>query len=488
MNITLLTDFYQITMAYAYWKRGMAEEEAIFHHSFRSKPFKGGYAVFAGLQQFIEYIESFTYTTSDIDYLRDMQGNDGQQLFEEGFLVYLLGMKFTCNIDAVPEGTVVFPHEPLVRVQGPVLQCQLLETPLLNLLNFPTLIATKASRIVLAAEGDEVLEFGLRRAQGVNGALTASRAAYIGGCSSTSNVLAGKLYDIPVRGTQAHSWVMLFDEEEEAFRNYAEAMPNNCILLVDTYDTLEGVSKAIRVGKWLESRGGKFVGIRLDSGDFTYLSIESRKLLDSAGFTEALIVASNDLDENIIADLKRQGARIDVWGVGTNLVTAKDQPALNGVYKLAAVRNGEGWDYKIKLSEQMEKISNPGILQVRRYYFEGQNIADAIYDLNIGLESNVIVDPMDSTRRKDLPKGVTEEDLLQPIYREGTLVYDIPSLLETRQRTIEGLSGFHSGVKRFVNPHQYVVGLELDLYRYKIDLINKIRSKDESIISSRCSE
>jgi nicotinate phosphoribosyltransferase len=297
-----------------------------------------------------------------LEFLATLTGDDGKPLFESAFLEYLRALRFTCDVDAIPEGTVAFPHEPLLRITGPILQCQLLETALLNLINFQSLIATKAARVCLATQGEPVLEFGLRRAQGLDGGLAASRAAYIGGCAATSNVLAGKTFDIPVRGTHAHSWVMAFDDEREAFSAYAKAMPNNCVFLVDTYDTLEGVRRAVETGKWLRERGHEMVGIRLDSGDLAWLSVEARKILDNGGFPKALIVASNDLDEHIIASLKAQGAQINVWGVGTKLITAFDQPALGGVYKLGAIRGDDGrWVYKVKLSEQAAKVSTPGI-------------------------------------------------------------------------------------------------------------------------------
>lgn len=324
----LLTDLYQLTMAYGYWKTGTHEREAVFHLFFRKPPFASGYSLVAGLADVIDWLRAFHFDEDELAYLQTLEGNDGSPLFEEGFIDYLRELKFTCEVDAVPEGTVVFPHEPLLRVQGPILQGQLVETALLNLINYQTLIATKAARICEAAQDEPVLEFGLRRAQGVDGALAASRAAYIGGCAATSNVLAGKLFGIPVKGTHAHSWVMSFDSEPEAFQAYADAMPNNCVFLVDTYDTLDGVRAAIEVGKRLRETGHEMVGVRLDSGDLAYLSIEARKLLDAAGFPDAVIVASNDLDETIIASLKQQGAKIGLWGVGTKLVTAFDQPAL----------------------------------------------------------------------------------------------------------------------------------------------------------------
>ena len=475
----LLTDLYQLTMACAYWKAGKADQEAVFELFFRRSPFQSGYTVAAGLAPVIDFLNAFCFTHDDGAFLATLTGNDGQPLLDTKFLEYLKGLRFTCDVHAVPEGTIVFPKEPLLRVQGPILQCQLLETAMLNLINFQTLVATKAARVCVAARGEPVLEFGLRRAQGVDGALAASRAAYIGGCESTSNVLAGKLFNIPVRGTHAHSWVMSFDDEREAFHAYAEAMPNNCIFLVDTYDTLEGVRRAVEAGRWLREHGHDMAGIRLDSGDLAWLSIEARKILDEAGFEKAVIVASNNLDEHIIASLKDQGAQINVWGVGTKLVTAYDEPALGGVYKLAAIRGTDGkWVYKVKLSEQTTKVTNPGIHQVRRFRTETEFIGDGIYDLECGApEDFTIVDPLDSTRRKHLPPGTPFEDLLVPIFEHGRQVYQSPPLADMRRRTQSQLAMFHSGVKRFVNPHQYPVGLELKLHEVKTELVLKARGE-----------
>jgi nicotinate phosphoribosyltransferase len=346
-------------------------------------------------------------------------------------------------------------------------------------MNFSTLIATKAARIRTAANGDPILEFGLRRAQGIDGALTASRAAYVGGCDATSNVLAGKLFGIPVKGTHSHSWVMSFDDELESFRAYAEAFPGDSVFLVDTYNSIDAIKKAIEIGLILKSKNKKLLGIRLDSGDLAYLSIQARKMLDAAGLNDAKIYASNELDETLIIELKRQNAQIQVWGVGTNLVTAKDQPALDGVYKLSAIRDPDGpWVNKLKLSEQLLKISNPGILQVRRYYTDEGNVADMIYDINLGIsEDPVLVDPFDATREREVKKEWKHKDLLVPIFRKGKRVYDLPALKDIRQNTINNLSQLHSSIKRFLNPHQYVVGMEKVLYQTKINLIRSIRSK-----------
>jgi nicotinate phosphoribosyltransferase len=476
-SLSLLTDFYQMTMAYGYWKAKVDTKEAVFHLFFRSNPFKGGFTVACGLEYAIDYLENFRFDKTDIEYLASLEGNDGKPIFDKGFLSYLEDLRFECDVDAIPEGTIVFPHEPLIRIQGPIIQSQILETVLLNILNFQTLIATKAARMLIAAQGEPILEFGLRRAQGIDGALAATRAAYIGGCAATSNVLAGKLFGIPVRGTHAHSWVMSFDDELESFKAYAKAMPNNCIFLVDTYDTLEGVKRATEVGKWLRQQGHEMIGIRLDSGDLAYLSIEARKILDAEGFPNAKIVASNELDENVITSLKDQGSKIAIWGVGTKLITAYDQPALGGVYKLSAIREQSGeWKYKVKLSEQAVKVSNPGILQVRRYGKGNEAIADVIYDYRTDLSKGcIMVDPFDMTRQKRISADYQFKDLLVPVFRKGKRVYPMVTIEETKKNAQESLDWFHSGIKRFVNPHQFPVGLEKSLFALKTELILKTR-------------
>jgi len=472
----LLTDLYQLTMAYGYWKSGRAEDEAVFHGFFRKSPFAGGYAIAAGLAPIVEWLRDWRFAADDLAYLATLTGSDGKLLFDAGFLDYLGALRLTIDCDAIPEGTVVFPHEPLVRVRGPIVQGQLLETALLTHLNFNTLIATKAARIRLAAGTDQVLEFGLRRAQGPDGGIAASRAAHIGGCDATSNVLAGKRFGIPVRGTHAHSWVMSFDHELEAFRSYAAAMPNNCVFLVDTYDTLEGVRHAITIGQELRQRGHEMIGIRLDSGDLAWLSIEARRLLDAAGFSAAVIVASNDLDERLILSLKDQGATIGVWGVGTKLVTAFDQPALGGVYKLGAIRQNGVWKPRIKLSEQRIKVSNPGIQQVRRFTHDGSFVADAIYDTELGIDAAcTIVDPLDPDRHKQIT-STSYEDLLVPILRQGRPVYQVPTAAVSRARTLDQLGHLHASSKRFDNPHQYPVGLEVRLHERKEAMIHHART------------
>jgi nicotinate phosphoribosyltransferase len=485
-SLSLLTDLYQLTMAYGYWKHGLAERESVFHLFYRKNPFAGGYAIACGLQTAIDYLENISFGDDELAYLKTLNGADGKPLFEPAFLQYLGELKWSCDVDAIAEGTTVYPHEPLVRVTGPILQCQLIETPLLNIINFQTLVATKAARVCAAAGvhdggGDRVIEFGLRRAQGIDGGLAASRAAYIGGCAGTSNVLAGHLYGIPVVGTHAHSWVMTFDSEREAFDRYADAMPNNCVFLVDTYDTLEGVRNAVEVGKRLRESGHEMLGIRLDSGDLAWLSIEARKILDDGGFPNARIVASNDLDERLINSLKQQGARIDTWGVGTKLVTAYDQPALGGVYKLGAIRDEQGvWQHRIKLSEQSIKVSNPGILQVRRFEDDVEHRGDMIFDEqgdHERLRAPTMIDPADSARRKEFSAETRFTDLLRPVFRGGQNVYESPSMECIRQRVAEQLRHTPTSVQRFDNPHEYPVGLEQSLFELKAAMIQTARER-----------
>jgi nicotinate phosphoribosyltransferase len=477
-SLALLTDFYELTMAFAAWKSGASGKEAAFTLSFRNSPFHGGFTVAAGLEQVIDFVEHYRFADDDLDFLAGQRGADGAPLFEPAFLEALRGLRLDLDIDAVPEGTVVFPQEPLVRVTGPVMPAMLLETALLTLVNFQTLVATKAARVCLAAQGEPVIEFGLRRAQGIDGGLGASRAAFVGGCVATSNTLAAKLYGIPAKGTHAHSWVMLHDDEREAFLAYARALPGNCVFLVDTYASLEGIRHAIEAGRWLRSVGREMVGIRLDSGDLAYLSIEARRMLDEAGFPKAAILASNELDETVIQSLKEQGATIAVWGVGTKLVTGQGDGALGGVYKLGAVREGKDarWTPRVKLSEQTAKITIPGLLQVRRYQTERGPLADVIWDETLGLkEPAVMVDPLDPLRRREIPGGVRGEDLLVPVFRGGRRVYDPPPLAEIRPRAQAELARFHAGVKRFVNPHQFPVGLERRLFDLRAQLVLEAR-------------
>lgn len=469
-NLTLLTDLYQLTMANGYWENEMYNHEAVFHLFYRKNPFKNGFAIAAGLEQVIDYLQNLRFDVDDIRYLANLKGADNKALFNEGFLNYLQRFEFSCDVDAVPEGTIVFPHEPLIRIKGNLIQAQLVETALLTMINFQTLIATKSVRIKAAAGDDTVLEFGLRRAQGIDGGLSASRAAYIGGCDATSNVLAGKLFDIPVKGTHAHSWVMCFDNELDAFSAYAKTMPNNCTLLVDTYDTIEGVKYAIEIGKQLRTDGFDLAGIRLDSGDLAALSIEARKILDDAGFENTKIVASNDLDEYRIKTLKEKGAKITVWGVGTRLATAYDQPALGGVYKLGAIKSPTetDWNYKIKLSEQPIKVSNPGVLQVHRFFDDNASpIADMIFNENAVDNTNNLITFANGNENIDL-SNFQAKKLLRPIFRNGQLVYKLPNIHSIRNRSIEQMKQFDEQRLK-----EYKIGLEINLDKRKKNLMKR---------------
>jgi nicotinate phosphoribosyltransferase len=479
-SLSLVTDLYQLTMAYGYWRKGMQDREAVFHLYFRKPPFGGGYAVCAGLAYAVDWLENLRFTAEDLAYLAALRGRKGTALFDPAFLDYLRELRFSCDIDAVAEGTMVFSNEPLIRVRGPLLQAQLVETALLTIVNFQTLVATKAARIREAVgPDDQVLEFGLRRAQGFDGGLSATRAAYLGGVDGTSNVLAGQQFGIPVRGTHAHSWVMAFDGEEEAFEAYADAFPDDSVFLVDTYDTLEGVRNAIRVAQRMRANGHELGGIRLDSGDLTYLSREARRLLDEAGFPGVRIVASNDLDEQLVTALKLEGARIDTWGIGTKLVTAYDQPALGGVYKLAALRRADdsGWDYTVKISEQLAKTSIPGILQVRRFLGDnGKPVADMLYNTAEELPAELtIVDPLDPTRRRPV-KSTQYRELLEPVFRQGRRVLELPTLQESRRAARQEVTSLDPSIRRFLNPHTYPVGLEKSLHDFRTQLILEKRA------------
>lgn len=474
MNTPLQTDLYQLTMAAAYWQAGTHHQESVFHLFFRRLPFQGGYAIAAGLGPALEWLENFRFTPEDITYLRGLLTTKGTPLFREDFLGYLECLNLDLKIDAMPEGTVAFPHEPLLRVQGPILHAQLVETALLNIINFQTLVATKAARICRAA-GGPVMEFGYRRAQGPDGGLSASRAAWIGGCDSTSNLLAGKHYGIPVRGTHAHSWVMSFDDEQEAFDRYADAMPDNSTLLVDTYDTLVGVDRAIETARKLRNRGHELSGIRLDSGDLAWLSQQARAKFNAAGFPDVKIVASNDLDEHLIESLRHQGAKIDLWGVGTNLVTAADQPALGGVYKLAAIREESGsWKPRIKLSEQRAKSSIPGRLQVRRFMKDGRCIGDAIHSIDQEIGGvTPIIDPLNPLHRKQIPSDAESHDLLIPVMHGGKALAFESNLQSARNRCKEQLERFDPAILRLLNPHQYPAGLAQGLHETRERMLER---------------
>ncbi|HVV84186.1 MAG TPA: nicotinate phosphoribosyltransferase [Kofleriaceae bacterium] len=479
----LLTDLYQVTMAHGYWKSGLAEREAVFHLHFRRHPFGGGYAIAAGLGPALDYLTGLGFTEDDCAYLASLTGAGGEPLFDPGFLAYLRGLRFTGTVDAVPEGRLVFAHEPLVRIRAPMIQAQLVETALLTMVNFGTLIATKAARVCDAARGAPVLELGLRRAQGIDGGLAASRAAWIGGVAGSSNVLAGKLYGIPVRGTHAHSWVMFWGDERRAFRAYAEAMPGNVTLLVDTYDSLDGVAHAIEVGRYLRSIGHDLLGIRLDSGDLAHLSIEARRMLDDAGFAQTKIVASNDLDERLMSSLRDQGARIDTWGVGTKLVTGNDQPALGGVYKLGAVAEPDapgGWRYPIKLSEQPIKISTPGIQAVHRIARDGVLVGDVICDaLAPAAGTQVPAWDLEDPTRGFVVRGDRAEPLLATVVRDGARTDEAASagdLMAARARAAADLAALSPRTRRHLNPQPYPVGLDDTLHQRKLRLVAEARA------------
>lgn len=466
----MMTDLYQLTMMYGYFKHGMAGNEGVFDVFFRPKS-NITYAIAAGLQSVIDYINNLHFGPEDLAYLRSLD------LFDEPFLAYLGELRFTGEIYAVPEGTVVFPYEPLVRVRAPILQAQLIETALLTFVNHQTLIATKASRVCYAAEGGAVLEFGLRRAQGADAGIYGARAAVIGGCSSTSNVLAGEMFGIGVSGTHAHSWVMSFPDELSAFRAYADTFPTACLLLVDTYDTLRsGVPNAITVFRELRERGYEPMGIRLDSGDLAYLSKRARVMLDEAGFPQAKICASSDLDENVIRDLKMQGCRIDTWGVGTRLITSEDNPALGGVYKMAAEVVDGRMVPKIKLSDNPAKVTNPGYKKLFRLYGpDGMAIADLIALEEETLDETKplrIFDPEHSYKNM-LVEQFTARELLVPVFREGRQVYTSPSVAEIRAYARRELDTMWDEYRRLMQPHIYKVDLSDRLYDLKKRLIRE---------------
>ena len=480
-NLTLLTDLYELTMMQGYYEKGQ-NENVIFDVFFRQNPCNNGYSVCAGLDQVIDYIKNLHFTYDDVDYLR------GLGIFKEDFLHYLSGFHFSGDIYAIPEGTVVFPKEPLLKVVAPIMEAQLVETAILNIINHQSLIATKTSRIVFAANGDGIMEFGLRRAQGPDAGLYGARAAMIGGCVGTSNVLAGQMFDVPVMGTHAHSWIMSFPDEYTAFKTYAEMYPDNCTLLVDTYDTLKsGVPNAIRGFQEFKDAGKPLIkyGIRLDSGDLAYLSKEARKMLDEAGFPEATICASNDLDEFLLHDLKMQGAAIDSWGVGTNLITSKDCPSFGGVYKLAAIQNEEGeFVPKIKISENTEKITNPGNKTIYRIYEKASGkikadlicFADEVIDPKQDL---LLFDPMDTWKKTKLAGGTYNvREILLPIFKNGECLYKSPTLKEIAAYCREEKDTLWDETKRLFYPHRVYVDLSQKLYAVKQSLLDQMTMTD----------
>ena len=481
-NLTLLTDLYELTMMQGYFKNS-TDQTVVFDMFYRDNPCGGGFAICAGLEQVIEYIENLRFTDADIEYLL------GLSIFEEDFLEYLRSFHFTGDIYAIPEGTVIFPREPMVKVVAPIMEAQLVETAILNIMNHQSLIATKAARVCYAAKGDGIMEFGLRRAQGPDAGIFGARAAVIGGCVGTSCVLTGQMFDVPVLGTHAHSWIMSFPDEYTAFKTYARMYPDACILLVDTYDVLKsGVPNAIRVFEEMREEGIelKKYGIRIDSGDLAYLSKEAYKMLAAAGFDDATISASSDLDEYLIESLKAQDAKINSWGVGTRLITANDNPAFGGVYKLAAVKNPETGEFvpKIKLSENTAKVTNPGNKTVYRIYSKstGKIKADLICLADEKLnpdETMVVFDPVDTWKKTKILGGTYEvRELLVPVIKEGKRVYTSLSVMELRAICQKEQSTLWDESRRFSNPQKVYVDLSPKLFEVKRELIEEMSRKD----------
>jgi len=471
-NSALFTDFYSLTMAQGYWKQN-PNRKAVFEMFFRKQPYGGGYTIFAGLKTLLDNLASFSFSDEDIDYLT------GLKLFEEPFIAYLKNFRFSGSLWAVDEGTVVFPHEPLVRIESTLIECQIIEGMILNIINFQSLVATKARRVWLASGKSSIMEFGLRRAQGPDGAMSAARAAYIGGAAGTSNTLAGKTFGIPVLGTMAHSWVMSFPNEEDAFNAYAELYPNNAIFLIDTYDTLKsGIVSAINAGKKLKQRGKSF-GVRLDSGDIQYLSIEVRKMLDDAGLNKATITASSDLDESIIENLVNAGAPVDTWGVGTRMVTGTADAALSGIYKMAACEDASGRLAPVmKFSDNPEKTTNPGIKQVWRLRdSNGAALADVL-----ALSDDDVAAMQPGTRARFWHPAADYRHFFhiieaqpQPLLKEriagGKLCGPQPSLDDIRAHSVADLEMFDATYKRLLNPHGYKVSITEKLRGLKLELL-----------------
>lgn len=475
-NITLMTDLYQLTMMQGYFENNMTNKIAVFDMFYRKNPSNNGYAIACGLEQVIDYIKNIKFTKDDISYLKDLN------LFTQDFLDYLKNFCFSGDIFAIPEGTVIFPNEPILRVKAPLMEAQFIETTVLNIINHQSLIATKSSRVAWSAEGDSVMEFGLRRAQAPDAGIYGSRASIIGGCSSTSNVLAGKMFNIPVSGTHAHSWIMSFEDELTAFRRYSEIFPNKCILLVDTYNTLEsGVPNAIKVFKEMKANNIELqnYGIRLDSGDLSYISDKARIMLDEAGFRDALIVASSDLDEYLISSLKQQGTKINVWGVGTNLITSSDCPAFGGVYKLVAEELDGEYISKIKISENPVKVTNPGYKKIFRIYDKETNKikADLIcldYEEIEESKDLTIFHPVDTWKKMTLKAGeYYTKELLEAVFIKGECVHKTREVLEIKEYCEKQKDSLWKQHRRLINPHILPVDLSLDLYNLKKNLINK---------------
>lgn len=480
-NLTLMTDLYELTMMQGYFKNKSRNETVIFDAFYRNNPCGGGYAIAAGLEQVIQYIKELHFEKEDIDYLASLG------IFEKDFLDYLKDFRFSGDIYAIPEGTVMFPREPVIKVIAPIMEAQLVETAILNIINHQSLIATKAARVCYAAKGDGIMEFGLRRAQGPDAGVYGARAAMIGGCIGTSNVLCGQLFDVPVKGTHAHSWIMSFPDEYTAFKAYADIYPGACILLVDTYDTLKsGVPNAIRVFTEMREAGIPltFYGIRLDSGDLAYLSKKARRMLDEAGFKDAVISASNDLDEYLIDSLKTQGAAITSWGVGTNLITSKDNPSFGGVYKLAAIKGEDGhFIPKIKLSENSEKVTNPGNKKIYRIYEKdtGKIKADLICLVEEEFHESddlLLFDPLEPWKKTKLKSGTyTLRPIMEQIFKDGQCCYTSPKVMDIRAYCQQELDTLWDETKRLMNPHEVYVDLSPKLYDIKIELLEQVSEK-----------
>ena len=487
-NLTLLTDLYELTMMQGYFKNKEENRTVIFDAFYRTNPFGGGYAIMCGVEQLVRYVKDLHFSSQDIEYLRSLN------IFDADFLDYLADFKFTGDIYAIPEGTLMFPREPMVKVIAPIAQAQLMETAILNIINHQSLIAAKAARICYAAKGDGVMEFGLRRAQGPDAGTYGARAAVIAGCVGTSNVLCGELFDVPVKGTHAHSWIMSFPDELTAFKTYADLYPNACILLADTYDTLKsGVPNAIKTFQYMRDKGtlGKGYGIRLDSGDLAYISKKAKKMLDEAGFPDAIISASNDLDEHLINSLKDQGATITSWGVGTNLITAKDNPSFGGVYKLAAIQDDDGnFIPKIKLSENTEKVTNPGNKKIYRVYNEPEHkiqadiicLEEETFSEN---EQLTLFDPVEPWKKTRLAPGeFSLRELMVPLFKEGKCVYESPKTMDIRAYCMKEQETLWEESRRLVNPHQVYVDLSQKLYDNKLRLLDEITEQKMKMADS----
>ena len=477
-NLTLLTDLYELTMMQGYFKHKDQNKTVVFDAFFRNNPFGGGYSIMCGVEQLVKYLNELHFSSQDIEYLRSLK------IFDEDFLDYLADFKFHGDVYCIPEGSLIFPREPLVKVVAPIMEAQLVETAILCIINHQSLIATKSARIVHAAKGAPIMEFGLRRAQGPDAGTYGARAAVIGGCAGTSNVLCGELFDVPVMGTHAHSWIMSFDDELDAFKTYARLYPTACTLLVDTYDTLKkGVPDAIKTFQWMKEQGlpTDHIGIRLDSGDLAYLTKKARKMLDEAGFPQAKITCSNDLDEHLITSLFEQGACIDSFGVGTHLITAKDNPSFGGVYKLAAVQREDGsFVPKIKLSENTEKITNPGNKKIYRVYEKDSHKikADLICFVDETFTEDkplLLFDPLEPWKKTVMEPGTfTLREMLEPVYLGGKSVYTFRKTMDIRSYCLKEQDTLWEESRRLTNPHQVYVDLSQKLYDTKLQLLDQM--------------